>query len=63
VSWKEEDTVIPPGHMMTYKETLNVATKDFFFKILLPGWVLGLTPRLRKVKVGFEELQVCRQNK
>ena len=61
--WTEEDTVVPAGHTMTYKETLHIATNDFFFKLLLPGWALGLTDRLRKVKVGFEELRVCQKTK
>ena len=55
--------VVPPGHTMTYKETLHIATNDFFFKLLLPGWALGLTDRLRKVKVGFEELRVSHPKK
>jgi hypothetical protein len=48
---------------MTYKETLHIATNDFFFKLLVPGWALGLMARLRNVKVGFEELRVRRQKK
>ena len=43
---------------MSYEEALHVVTNDFIIKRLVPGWVLGLTARLRKVKVGFEELQV-----
>ena len=44
---------------MTYKEALRVTTHDFILKVAVPGWALGLTPRLRKVKLGFEELYVC----
>ena len=43
---------------MSYKEALQIATKDFIIKLLVPGWAMGLTARLRKVKVGFEELRV-----
>ena len=50
--------VVPPGHVMSFKEALQIATKDFIIKLLVPGWALGLTARLRKVKVGFEELRV-----
>jgi hypothetical protein len=60
VSWKEDGAIIPPGHAMTYKDTLHVATNDFILKLAVPGWALGLTPRLRKVKLGFEELHVRR---
>ena len=59
VSWKEDGTIIPPGHTMTFKDALHVTTNDFMLKLMLPGWALGLTPRLRKVKLGFEELHVC----
>ena len=60
VSWKEDGTTIPPGHTMTYKDALHVVTNDFILKLTVPGWALGLTPRLRKVKLGFEELHVRR---
>ena len=60
VSWTEDGTIIPPGHTMTYKDALQVTTHDFILKLAVPGWALGLTPRLRKVKLGFEELHVCR---
>ncbi|KAF8811212.1 cytochrome P450 [Phlegmacium glaucopus] len=58
VSWKEEDTIIPPGHTMSYKQALHIVTNDFIFKLLVPSWALGLTARLQKVKVGFEELHM-----
>ena len=61
VSWKEGGAIIPPGHMMTYEDALHVATNDFIIKIVAPSWAMGLTPRLRRVKLGFEELHVCRQ--
>ena len=60
VSWKEDDTIIPPGHTMTYKDALHIVTNDFILKLTVPGWALNLTPRLRKVKLGFEELHVRR---
>ena len=60
VSWKEDGAIIPSGHTMTYKDALQVTTNDFILKLTVPGWALCLTPRLRKVKLGFEELHVCR---
>jgi hypothetical protein len=64
VSWKEDsdDKIIPPGHTMTYKDALHVTTTDFVLKLTVPGWALSLTPRLRKVKLGFEELHVRQWN-
>ena len=43
---------------MTFKDALHVTINDFVVKAVVPGWALGLTPRLRKVKLGFEELHV-----
>ena len=43
---------------MTYKDALHVVTNDIILKLVVPSWALGLTPRLRKVKLGFEELHV-----
>ena len=60
VSWKEDSAIIPPGHTMTYKDAITGTINDFFLKIAIPSWALGLTPRLRKVKLEFEELHVCR---
>jgi hypothetical protein len=48
---------------MSYNDTLHIAINDFILKLFVPGWALGLTPRLRKVKVGFEELRVRHQKK
>ena len=59
VSWKEDGAIIPPGHKMTYKDALHITTNDFLLKVVVPGWALSLTPRLRKVKLAFEELHVC----
>ena len=59
MSWKEDGTIIPSGHTMTYKDALHVVTNDFILKLVVPGWALALTPRLRKVKLAFEELHVC----
>ena len=59
VSWKEDaDTVIPPGHSMTYHDALHIVASDFIIKLIVPSWALGLTARMRKVKLAFEELHV-----
>ena len=61
VSWKKDGAVIPPGHKMTYNDALHITSNNFILKVAVPGWALSLTSRLRKVKLAFEELQVCRQ--
>ncbi|KAH9485050.1 Cytochrome P450 monooxygenase 124 [Psilocybe cubensis] len=56
ISWKE-DAVIPPGHSMTFKDALHVVTVEIFLKIILPDWAMGLTKRLRRARLAFEELR------
>jgi len=60
ISWKE-DTKIPPGHEMTFKDALHVVTTDFFFKLFVPESAMSLTKRLRKCQLAFAELRVYMQ--
>ncbi|KAF8161203.1 cytochrome P450 [Crassisporium funariophilum] len=57
ISWKD-DTIVPHGHQMTFKDALHVVTSDFFFKLILPGWAMGLTERLRRTTLAFTELRL-----
>jgi len=57
VSWKE-DTTIPPGHQLTYKDALHTVTTNFLFKIHLPERALGLTKKLRDTRLAFDEIHV-----
>ena len=59
VSW-QENSVIPPGRRMTYKDALRVVTSGFVLKLAGPSWAFSLTPRLRRVELAFEESHVCR---
>ncbi|GLB37921.1 putative cytochrome P450 [Lyophyllum shimeji] len=56
ISWKDGD-LAPPGHRLTFKEALHVVSTDVFIKLVVPDRALGLTERLRSVKVAFEELK------
>ncbi|PPQ65685.1 hypothetical protein CVT26_000317 [Gymnopilus dilepis] len=56
ISWKE-DTKIPPGHSMTFKDALHVVTTDFFIKLIVPPWAMGLTQRTRTCRTAFAELR------
>ncbi|KAJ7917508.1 cytochrome P450 [Mycena leptocephala] len=47
VSWKE-DTVVPPGYTMSFKDALHIAHN--------PYWAMGLTKHLRHVRTAFNEL-------
>ncbi|KAF8070554.1 cytochrome P450 [Lyophyllum atratum] len=56
ISWKDDDS-LPPGHQLTFKNALHIVTTDIFLKLIVPDRALGLTKRLRDVKLAFEELE------
>ncbi|KAG2128701.1 cytochrome P450 [Suillus clintonianus] len=55
ISWKD-DTVVPPGHQLTFKDALHTVTQDLTIKLLVPKWAMGLTKRFRRTRVAFDEL-------
>lgn len=55
MSWKEDEDV-PPNHKLSFKHALHTVTSNIFIKLLTPGWVLGLTKKLRAVDLGYKEL-------
>jgi len=56
ISWKDDDST-PTGHQLTFKNALHIVTTDIFLKLIVPDRALGLTKRLRDVKLAFEELE------
>jgi len=42
---------------MTFKEALHIVSTQMTLSLLVPEWAMGLTQRLRTVRVGFEEFQ------
>jgi hypothetical protein len=59
ISWKD-DTTIRSGYKLAFKDALHTVSADVAFKLLLPNWALGLTPKLRHLRLAFDELQVSR---
>jgi hypothetical protein len=57
ISW-QEDTMIPVGHQMTFKDALHIVSTDIFLKLIIPAWAFGLTRRLREIRLAFDELEV-----
>ncbi|KAG2123324.1 cytochrome P450 [Suillus cothurnatus] len=55
LSWKE-DTVVPVGHQLTFKDALHTVTQDLTIKLLVPRWAMGLTKRFRRARLAFDEL-------
>jgi hypothetical protein len=43
---------------MTFKDALHVVSVDVVWKLLIPSWAMGLTARLRRVHLAFDELEV-----
>lgn len=56
ISW-EDDTIIPSGHQISFKQALYVVSTSFVTKLIVSDWALGLTQRLRDIRLGFDELQ------
>ncbi|KIM82774.1 hypothetical protein PILCRDRAFT_455699 [Piloderma croceum F 1598] len=56
VSWRD-DQVIPIGRRMTFKEALHIVSTDMGLRILVPEWAMGLTQRLRKIRIAFEDFE------
>ena len=52
------DTVVPPGHQMTFKDALHVMSTNLFLKVILPKWAMSLTKHTRKVDLAFTEIKV-----
>ncbi|EGN92850.1 hypothetical protein SERLA73DRAFT_98604, partial [Serpula lacrymans var. lacrymans S7.3] len=56
ISW-QEDAIIPPGHKMTFKDALHIVTTNLVLKLTVPKWAFGLTKRLQRTWLAFEELE------
>ncbi|KAH7906430.1 614/534 cytochrome P450 [Hygrophoropsis aurantiaca] len=44
------------GHTMSFGEAITVVSRDGFLKLVLPNWVMRLTPRFRRVGRAYAEL-------
>ncbi|KAI0064390.1 hypothetical protein BV25DRAFT_316258 [Artomyces pyxidatus] len=58
ISWIDE-LAVPAGHQLTFKDALHVVSSEVVTKILVPDWAADLTSRTRKVRLAYEELDVC----
>ncbi|KAF9450841.1 cytochrome P450 [Macrolepiota fuliginosa MF-IS2] len=57
MTWRE-DSSIPPGHQMTFKDSLSIVSTHLLQRILVADWVMNLTAKTREIKLGFEELKL-----
>lgn len=60
IDW-EDDGVLPPGHKMTFKRSVEIVGSKLFVRLLCPGWILEWAPiqAIRDVRDGFAEFRVC----
>ncbi|KAL1946291.1 hypothetical protein VTO73DRAFT_15418 [Trametes versicolor] len=56
ITWNE-DAVAPPGHTITFKDALNVVSRNLFLQVLFPHWLLKWgTPSMRRFHASYTEL-------
>jgi hypothetical protein len=44
---------------MTFKEALHEVSTGIFIKLAVPKWAMGLNEYFRKIRLAFDELDVC----
>ncbi|PVF97230.1 cytochrome P450 [Serendipita vermifera] len=54
VPWRESTK--PPGHELSFKETMEIVSSDLFMKIAVPEALMSMTKRTARVQLAFEEL-------
>ncbi|TFY50337.1 hypothetical protein EVG20_g11578, partial [Dentipellis fragilis] len=57
LSW-EEDSNVPPGYMMPFKDALHTVSSELKLMSLMPKWASGLTVRTRRRAQAFKELEM-----
>ncbi|KDQ58619.1 hypothetical protein JAAARDRAFT_176655 [Jaapia argillacea MUCL 33604] len=66
ISWAD-DSKLPPGHKMTYKDALHIVSTDVFLRVITPKFLFnwfktsgggGFGAKLRGVMTAFEELEL-----
>ncbi|KAL1729695.1 cytochrome P450 [Schizophyllum commune] len=56
ISWTENEAV-PPGHKMSFKEAMVCASTNVPLYFSTPDWVPGISEKLRRVRIAFDELE------
>ncbi|OJT02987.1 Cytochrome P450 4X1 [Trametes pubescens] len=56
ITWNE-DAVAPEGHNITFKDALNVVSRNLFLQVLFPHWLLKWgTSSMRRFYASYKEL-------
>ncbi|KAI0030178.1 cytochrome P450 [Vararia minispora EC-137] len=56
ISWSD-NSIIPLGYEMSFKEALNIISKDVGIKAFVPSWAMGLSKRWSRVRTAFDEIE------
>ncbi|OJA17863.1 hypothetical protein AZE42_05911 [Rhizopogon vesiculosus] len=62
ISWKE-DSVIPSGHQITFRDALHATLQGIIIKVLVPAWDMGFAKGFRHTRPAFDELQMIQERK
>lgn len=57
ISWVE-DTSVPPGYKMSFKNALHIVSCYIIYIVFFPKWVFSLTETLRNAYLAKDELVV-----
>ncbi|PBK99821.1 cytochrome P450 [Armillaria gallica] len=53
----QADTVITPGHTMSFHDALQLVSSGIALKIIVPRWAMGLIARWAQIRAAFDELE------
>ncbi|KAK0239242.1 cytochrome P450 [Armillaria nabsnona] len=56
MTW-QADTVITPGHTMSFRDALQLVSSGIALKIIVPRWAMGLIARWAKIRAAYDELE------
>ncbi|KAI0766849.1 cytochrome P450 [Trametes elegans] len=57
MSWDENNVVVQPNHIMTFKDAFTTAAHDLVLRVIFPMWMLRLgTARMRSFARAYSEL-------
>jgi hypothetical protein len=58
ISW--EDDEVPPGHKLSFKQSVEIIGTGIFVRLLCPKWLFEWAPieKIREARDGFAEFRV-----
>ncbi|KAK0437997.1 cytochrome P450 [Armillaria borealis] len=56
MNW-QADSIVPPGHTMSFHDTLRLVSTGLILKMVIPRWAMGLTRKWTETRIAFDELE------